>query len=248
MKRQSGILVIGLLALFIGLILSIQIRTNAGSDQGGLVPIGKLKGYEAELKQVQDEKAEVVQELLDLEKRLADIEKEKAREDTFVNGLVSDLEKYRMWAGVLDVQGPGILVTIKDPVMDQYQEDYSVITNNFDLLLGLVNRLKEAGAEAISINEQRISANTEISLAGSNININGTATAPPYIVKAIGNPQTLDGAITLRGGIVYTMKMKYNLVVDTEIKENMVIGRYTGVINFRYAKPVDTEPQAVSQP
>ena len=162
--------------------------------------------------------------------------------------LVSDLEKYRMWAGALDVQGPGILVTIKDPVMDQYQEDYSVITNNFDLLLGLVNRLKEAGAEAISINEQRISANTEISLAGSNININGTATAPPYIVKAIGNPQTLEGAITLRGGIVYTMKMKYNLVVDTEIKENMVIGRYTGVVAFRYAKPVDTETQAVVQP
>ena len=248
MKKSSGILVIGLLALFIGLILAIQIRTNAGSDQGGLVPIGKLKGYETQLKQVQDEKAEVVQELLDLEKRLADIEKEKAQEDTFVNGLVSDLEKYRMWAGVLDVQGPGILVTIKDPVMDQYQEDYSVITNNFDLLLGLVNRLKEAGAEAISINEQRISANTEISLAGSNININGTATARPYIVKAIGNPQTLEGAITLRGGIVYTMKMKYNLVVDTEIKENMVIGRYTGVVAFRYAKPVDTETQAVVQP
>ena len=87
----------------------------------------------------------------------------------------------------------------------------------------------------------------EISLAGSNININGTATAPPYIVKAIGNPQTLEGAITLRGGIVYTMKMKYNLVVDTEIKENMVIGRYTGVVAFRYAKPVDTETQAVVQ-
>lgn len=241
MKKNSGIVVVGILALFIGLILSVQISTNAGSDQGGLVPLGKLKSYEAELKKVQDEKAEVLQELLDLEQRLADIENERSEESTFVKGLVSDLEKYRMWAGVLDVEGPGIVVTIKDPVTDQYQEDYSVITNNYDLLLGLVNRLKEAGAEAVSINEQRISNNTEISLAGSNININGTATAPPYIVKAIGNPQTLDGAINLRGGIIYTMKMKYKLIVDTEIREKVVIGRYTEVIKFNYAEPVEQE-------
>lgn len=234
---------VGVLALCIGLILSVQISTNAGSDQGGLVPLAKLKSYETELKKVQDEKAEVLQELLDLEKRLEDIEKEKAEEDTFVKGLVSDIEKYRMWSGVVDVEGPGVLVTIKDPVMDQYQDDYSMITNNYDLLLGLVNRLKEAGAEAISVNEQRISNNTEISLAGSNININGTATAPPYFVKAIGNPQTLDGAINLRGGIVYTMKMKYNLVVDTEIREKIVISRYTGVISFKYAKPVTEETE-----
>jgi len=240
-KKHSGIIVAGILALFIGLILSVQISTNAGSDQGGLVPLGKLKGYEEELKKVKDEKAEVVQQLIDLEQRLADIEGEKAEEDTFVSGMVEDLEKYRMFSGVVDVQGPGVLVTIKDPAMDQYEEGYSIITNNYELLLGLVNRLKEAGAEAVSINEQRISNNTEISLAGENININGTPTAPPYFVKAIGNPQTLEGAITLRGGIIYTMKMKYNLIVDTEIKDKIVIGRYNDVITFKYAKPVSAE-------
>ena len=238
MKKYSGVIVVGILALFIGFILSVQISTNAGSDQGGLVPLGKLKGYEAELKKVQDEKAEALQQLIDLEQRLKDIESEKAEEDTFVQGMISDLEKFRMAAGVVDVEGPGLLITIKDPITDKYQEDYSVITNNYELLLGLVNRLKEAGAEAVSINEQRISNNTEISLAGSNININGTATAPPYYVKAIGNPETLDGAITLRGGIIHTMKTKYNLVVDTEIKEKVIISRYTGIIAFKYAKPV----------
>ena len=237
-KKNVGIIVVGLLSLFIGLILSVQISTNAGSDQGGLVPLGKLTGYEAELSKVKEEKAVALQQLIDLEKRITDIETKKADEDTLVSGMVADLEKYRMFSGVIDVQGPGVLITIKDPVTDKYQEDYSVITNNFDLLLGLVNRLKEAGAEAISINEQRISNDTEISLAGANININGTPTAPPYFVKAIGNPETLDGAITLRGGIIYIMKAKYNLVVDTEIKDKIVIGRYNEVINFKYAKPV----------
>jgi len=237
-KKNGAVIVVGLLALFIGLILSVQISTNAGSDQGGLVPLGKLKGYEAELNKVKEEKAVALQQLIDLEKRITDIESNKAEEDTFVSGMVSDLEKYRIFSGVVDVQGPGVLVTINDPVADKYQEDYSIITNNFDLLLGLVNRLKEAGAEAISINEQRISNTTEISLAGSNININGTPTAPPYFIKAIGNPQTLDGAINLRGGIIYIMEAKYNLVVDTEIKEKILIGRYNDIINFKYAEPI----------
>ncbi|MBK5262287.1 MAG: DUF881 domain-containing protein [Peptostreptococcaceae bacterium] len=237
-KKNGSIITVGLLAIFIGLILSVQISTNAGSDQGGLVPLGKLTGYEAELSKVKEEKAVALQQLIDLEKRIADIESNKAEEDTLVSGMVSDLEKYRMFSGVVDVQGPGVFITINDPVADKYQEDYSIITNNFDLLLGLVNRLKEAGAEAISINEQRISNTTEISLAGSNVNINGTPTAPPYFIKAIGNPQTLDGAINLRGGIIYIMKAKYNLVVDTEIKDKILIGRYNDVINFKYAEPI----------
>lgn len=241
MKKNVATITVGLLALFIGLILSVQISTNAGSDQGGLVPLAKLKGYEVELNRVKEEKAEALQQLIDLEIRLNAIESEKAEEDEFLSGMVKDLEKFRMFSGVVDVQGPGVLVTINDPVVDKYQDDYSIITNNFDLLLGLVNRLKEAGAEAISINEQRITNTTEISLAGSNININGTPTAPPYFIKAIGNPSTLDGAITLRGGIVYTMKLKYNLVVNTEIRDKILIGRYTDVINFKYAKPIIVE-------
>lgn len=57
-----------------------------------------------------------------------------------------------------------------------------------DLLLSLVNKMKDAGAEAISINGQRIITTTEISLAGNNVNINTVPTAPPYVIKAIGNP------------------------------------------------------------
>ena len=140
------------------------------------------------------------------------------------------------------MEGPGVLVTIKDPVNDdEYQQGFSTIMYNYDLLLSLVNKLKEAGAEAICINEQRISATTEISMAGTNVNINGTATAPPYYVKAIGNPDTLHDAINIRSGIIETMKVKYNLVVTTQKKDSMAIPRYTGTIKFKYAEPVVEE-------
>jgi DNA polymerase III alpha subunit (gram-positive type) len=78
MKKISGMVVIGLLALFIGLVISIQITTTQGSDHGGLIPYAKAQGYLEELKQVRTEKDAALQELNELEKRLEKIEAEKA--------------------------------------------------------------------------------------------------------------------------------------------------------------------------
>ncbi len=241
MKKYAGIIGVGLIAMFIGIVLAMQISNASSSEQGGLVPILKLKDYEVALKQTRAEKEDALEELAEVEARLSAIEKETAAEDEIVKGLVSDTERYKMIAGMTDVKGPGIVMTINDPaVADEYQEDISVITYNYELLLSVVNKLKEAGAEAISINENRIVQTTEISLAGSHININGTSTAPPYEIKAIGNPDTMHNALTIRGGTVDILK-KYDLKVSIVKKQTVKIPRYSGVINLKYAKPIPQE-------
>jgi len=244
MKKYGPAIGIGLMAVLIGIILSIQILTTSGSDQGGLVPLAKLKDYEQALKEVRAEKEEVLAELTFLQERLSAIESEAAAEDAVISGLLEDIEEYKMAAGALDVEGPGVIITVKDPVYtDEYMNSFSVIINNHELLLSLVNKLKEAGAEAISINEHRIVHTTEITLASNNININGNATAPPYYIKAIGNPSTMENALSIRGGIIETMKTNYNLTVDIETNGEIIIPRYSGVINFRYASPVEATEQ-----
>ena len=242
MKKQSGALVLGVVTLLVGWMLSALINTTDGSDQGGLVPIVKLKEYEEELKRVRGEKEDALAELNELEERMRQIESEQFAENDLLMNLALDLEKYKMASGVLDVYGPGVLITVRDPmVVDEFQEEYSVIMYNYDLLLQVVNRLKEAGAEAISINEQRIVGTTEISLAGTAVNINGAATAPPYTIKAIGNPEVMEAALTIRGGIIEEMKMKYNLTVDVAQREDVTIPRYSGVVTFKSAKPIAPE-------
>lgn len=238
MKKFSGMIVIGLMAMFIGVIISIQITTTQGSDVGGLVPLAKAQGYLEQLKQVRAEKDEALQELNKLEERLNKIEKEKADEDFFVKGVVSDLEKYKMAAGVEDVKGPGVIVTVDDP--DQTEgivDDYSFIMLHSDLLLSLINKMKDAGAEAISINGQRILATTEISLAGNNVNINTVPTAPPYVIKAIGDPDTIASTLTIRFGIIEQMK-NYGLRINIDKKDEIQIPRFSGIIKYRYAEPV----------
>ncbi|MGI6747592.1 MAG: DUF881 domain-containing protein [Anaerovoracaceae bacterium] len=241
MKKISGMVVIGLLALFIGLVISIQITTTQGSDHGGLIPYAKAQGYLEELKQVRTEKDAALQELNELEKRLEKIEAEKANEDFFLANLVSDLEKYKMAAGTVDVKGPGVIITVDDPIpTDEYAGDHSVIMLRYELLLSLVNKLKEAGAEAISINGQRIIVTTEISLAGNNVNINTVPTAPPYIIKAIGSPETIESTLTIRFGIIEQMR-NFGLRIQIEQKDEIEIPRFSGILKFRYAKPVKME-------
>jgi len=242
MKKYSRVIVVGLMALLIGWVLSVQIKTTDGHDQGGLVPLAKLTQYEEELRILRAEREDALRELIALEELMNRIETDKAAEDYFLRNLLSDLERYRMASGIVDVHGPGVVVTIRDSTrIDDFMEDFNSILYNSEQLLSLVNRLKESGAEAISINEQRIVGTTEISLAGRGININGIATAAPYTVKAIGNPETMEAALTIRGGVIDTMKRHFNWIVDISQREDVSIARYTGVISFKDARPISQD-------
>ncbi len=243
-NRFIGFFIVGIVSLLIGLIISIQISTVQGSDLGGLVPVSKAKAYEEKLKSVIAEKESLTKELISYEERMAQIEQKKSDEDFFLKGIITDLEKYKIASGIVDVHGPGVIVTIDDPLpIDGTSSDFSMIMANYELLLNLVNKLKDAGSEAISINEQRIIASTEISLAGNHVNINTVPTAPPYTVKAIGNPETIYATITIRYGIVDEMKdkNKYGLQVNIKKEQDLVVPRYNGIIQFQYAQTVKTE-------
>ncbi|MDR2355421.1 MAG: DUF881 domain-containing protein [Clostridiales Family XIII bacterium] len=241
MKQYGGMLVVGVLAVCVGFAISMQISLGQNPDQGGLVPIGKVTPYQAELEKLQLEKDQAIEELRVIEERLARIEMENAEDDTLVAGLVADLDRYKMAAGVLDVKGPGLIITIEDPppIEGAETDAYGDIMTHFDLMLSLVNRLKEAGAEAISINGNRLVNLTEMVLAGDNVNINSNPTASPYTLLVIGDPDTMESAITIKFGIVSTMRDMYSLRVSIEKSQEIAIARYNGsVTNFRYAQPV----------
>lgn len=242
-KKYGGMILVGIMALFVGLVISIQISTTQGVDQGGLVPSVKAKSYEAAMKKAMAEKDAAMTELNDLRDRVSEMEKAMADEDVSFNAMLSELEKYKMAAGMVDVKGPGVVVTLDDPIPVDGLEGTNnsiLVYGTQEYLLKLVNRLKDGGAEAISVNEQRIISGTEISLAGNNLNINGEPTAPPYTIKAIGNPDTIASAITMRAGIVDSMK-EDGLRVGISKQGEVEIKGYDGTLRYRYAQSTETE-------
>ncbi|MEG0496080.1 MAG: DUF881 domain-containing protein, partial [Eubacterium sp.] len=117
-----------------------------------------------------------------------------------------------------------------------------VYNKGSDLLLALVNELNAAGAEAISINGERIINTSEIRQAGSYININRNKYSAPFEVKVIGKSQDLSAAIKMRAGVVDIMqsnKFKVNITQQNSV----VIAAYNGVINFKYAVPAESVDQ-----
>ena len=141
----------------------------------------------------------------------------------------NDLEKINMYLGKTNVVGEGIIITLKNSV-----EDDCISAED---LLKIVDYLKLAGAEAISINNERIINTSEIVDISSNsiIFVNQQRILAPYTLKAIGDPSKLESTLLGNGGYVDFLR---NLGFDIKIERNnkVKINRYTKDIGYKYVK------------
>ncbi|MCR5146533.1 MAG: DUF881 domain-containing protein [Clostridia bacterium] len=143
--------------------------------------------------------------------------------------LDEELKEYNMLVGKTDVVGDGIVMTLTD------NQEESFTSSN---LVYLVNELKYAGAEAISINEQRIVNSTEIVGINNNqyILVNGERIISPYTIKAIGNKDEFDKILNFKdsGFIPYYRKKGYS--IDVSFQNNISIKAYNKEITLKYVK------------
>ncbi|MBO4293613.1 MAG: DUF881 domain-containing protein [Clostridia bacterium] len=163
--------------------------------------------------------------------------KEKKENNIETAVLVNEeLQQSNILLGKTDLVGEGIEITIKEVQFDDYSrdpnEDFSKIQDS-DLLL-IVNSLKNAGAEAISINEERIINMSDIAYIGSTfIKVNGQRILSPYIIKAIGNKSYLESSLLGNGGAAEQLK-KMGHDVQIIQSDNVLVKKYSGDINYKY--------------
>ncbi|EOD01264.1 DUF881 domain-containing protein [Caldisalinibacter kiritimatiensis] len=224
------------ICIILGIVLAVQFKTiNKATDN--VIPSQRAQQLAIELKAHKDEKDKLLKELQSLEARLKEYEKNASEESVYVKRLSQDIMKYKILAGYEDVHGPGVVIIIDDPPMDvQYGDTTSNLVYRYDMLLEIVSSLNAAGAEAISINDQRYTNFTEIIPVGNHININGVPFVPPFVIKAIGHMQTLESALNFPGGIIWRMK-KLDFDVQIKTEKDIEIPRYTKNKEFKYAKP-----------
>lgn len=151
-----------------------------------------------------------------------------ATNDTLIASLSNQIDKLEVLSGTTAVHGEGITITLYDGITsDALVHDSDVLT--------VVNELRVAGAEAISVNEQRITATSPIRCVGSVIQVNYQKVAAPFVIKAIGKSQYLESALTVKNGVVDMLK-GYGLKVTLTRENNLVIPGYEGATTFEYAK------------
>ncbi len=155
--------------------------------------------------------------------------------------LQDELLRARVLAGLSEVTGSGITVEMNDAKKETSSgQDPNLFIIHDDDVLAVVNELLAAGAEALSINDQRVVATTEIRCAGAVFMINGVRLAPPLKINAIGDPDVLQNALKMRGGVVDNLSF-WGIDVKIKIEQELIVPAYTGSLNFRFAKPVQKE-------
>lgn len=219
--------------LTLGIAIQIKTVTNSTTTVGKTLVENELRDSVLRWKQKYDNAYTLLE---NKEKELNSLREKAGSRDENYSEQNTKLQRYNMLLGNTQLIGKGIIITLKDGDSTTIKgAATNYIVHDGDLL-EVVNALKNCGAEAISINDQRIVSTTAISCVGNVITINGEKVGVPYVIKAIGLPSKLYGSITMPGGYISLLE-KDGVQVDVEQveKESIIIPKYNGIYKFENA-------------
>ena len=239
-KKNWGELAIGGVCVLLGILLSVQLRSVKVNSAADATNAGRLET----LQQLYNETVD------SLESTRAQLEQAQAELQTYRDAAASgssesealraEVDKLEMEAGLVEVVGPGVMVSLQDSSAANVtgdEADYLIHDND---LLSVVNELRSAGAEAISLNGERLLANSEIRCTGAVVTVNGRRYAAPYVIFAIGDPDTLYSALTMRNGVVDVLS-QWGITVKVTASDLLLIPKYNGTVEYQYAHTVVPE-------
>ena len=227
---------IGIACFVLVLIIFMQFKVVYQTDITSIDTMREedLKTELANLKSKYEEAETKYQEII---KKIKKYKEESSTDAQTKANLQEELENLELMLGLTNVEGKGIEITLKDPEnIEEYQEEIEHTEQRISAsqLMIIVNYLKDAGAEAISINDQRIVNKTDFAQINdtSYIKINSQRVTAPFRIKAIGDPDYLKGSL-IGTGYVDTMK-KLGQIVEFNEPKNITINKFEGSMDFKY--------------
>ncbi|NLN87059.1 MAG: DUF881 domain-containing protein [Syntrophomonadaceae bacterium] len=228
MRDKTGAIAIAVICVIVGIMLSVQYRTS--ESYGTNLRTSRVEDLAMANTSLTKENQDLRDEILELREKLANVN----IESELTANLQGELRKSNMAAGLTAVIGPGIIVTLNDnPQALQPGDDPNAYLVHDRDILNIVNEIKASGAEAISVNDQRITAMSEVRCAGTTILVNWNKIGPPFVIKAIGNQQLLESGLTIKGGKLEELNT-FGLQTQLTRSDNIEIPAYTGAIKFQY--------------
>ncbi len=232
---------VAIASLVLGIAISLQFRATSDAK----VPSSAQRGdLIAEMRAVKDERDR-------LQSELAELRAQSANSTGGGESLRKELEAARLQAGLTSLKGPGVVIRLSDsprsPGPDAVAYDY--IVHDIDLSV-LVNELWASGAEAVTVNDQRIVGRSSIRCVGPTVLVNANRVASPFIVKAIGDVDHLEGGLKMPGGFLDSMsRLTTNggEVVISRMRE-VQVSPYQGSIIYQFAVPgEEAKPEKVTE-
>jgi uncharacterized protein YlxW (UPF0749 family) len=186
MRDIRSQLTVAAVAAILGLLVVVQLRGQAGGSELQSKSAQELTSIVANQNAENDNlRAEVA----GLQTQLSELQTDRANGATSVDQIESELGRIRAWAGLDPIAGRGIQITVSGEI------DAASVGD-------LLNELHNAGAEAIAIDDIRVVARTTVSGVPGSLDVDGFLLRDPFMIRAIGRPETLVGSLTRVGGII----------------------------------------------
>jgi uncharacterized protein YlxW (UPF0749 family) len=186
MRDRRSQMTIAIVTAILGMLIWVQFK---GQDGGSELQSKSAQELTALVANQNTENDNLRAEIANLQNQLAELRADRATGATSVDQLESDLGRIRAWTGLDPIAGRGLKLTISGEIDAASVDD-------------LLNELRNAGAEAIAIEEIRVIARTSVSGVPGALDVDGVLLRDPFTIRAIGRPDTLVGSLTRAGGMI----------------------------------------------
>ena len=241
-NKQSWVMPVSAMALVLGFMMALAWVTprTRTSRQSFLSPDQKIRVNEASVD-------------IDAFQRLSgEVQKLQGDKTRLENALASQggqskvlndsLQEVKVFAGLTPVTGPGVVITLRDSHKNDSGTGQNIgipsdaIIHDVDVLK-VVNELVASGAEAVSVNNHRVAGNTSFRCVGTTILVNDVKIASPVVVRAVGDPNTLLGAMNMPGGVLAEIRVTDPTMVQVESVRSQELPEFVGNTSRKFAKP-----------
>lgn len=223
-----------ILSLFLGVLLIIQMKSpiqyNTYTSFVSREIISQINKEKKDMYDLEDK-------LSSLNRQYTKLQKQYEKENMGLKGEEKQqYENYRISLGLEKVSGEGIIIKL-EPRDANKNIAFDVESNR--ILLKLVNNIKKAGGEVIAVNNQVLTANSEITLAGNHININSVPISQPYEIKAIGNEKALYRYFMEKDYLLNSLEKNFDIKTELSKSRKISISSLSGQKEFEYMEMVE---------
>ena len=227
---KQGSWSIACVCMVLGFMLAVQFRTTESLKAS--VQYQRTEELTDRLIQVEKERDSLKKALEERNKKMLGTEGDE--------NLINDL---RFKASLTGLIGEGLLIKMDDSKQkSKTGENSNLYIIHDDDLLRVVNELRAAGAEAIAINGQRLTGTSEIRCAGPTLSVNNVRSAAPFEIAVIGNKETLENALKMRGGVAETLNV-WGIQLDITSSDKVYVPPFKGVQKKDYVKEITDDPK-----
>jgi uncharacterized protein YlxW (UPF0749 family) len=231
-----------LVCIVLGFLLATSFNTQKKNSEALNTP--RKKNLISSVQELEKQRDVLKSQVESNRDQISKYEKRAAENQGIQTAFSKELEKVRLIAGLTDVKGSGLIITLADnPKYPQDDDPNNYVIHDYDIRIA-VNSLWAGGAEAISVNDQRLISTSSVRCAGSTILLNANRLVTPYVIKAVGNPARMLDAINDDDNsrrLFNEVMTYYGLTAEIKQSNDVSIKGYSGGLLVENASVIGEE-------